>query len=150
MQFSIIYSVDCHSEADLRDFLPRREIREQMDQTEDDEQYDYDYLEGVWEGGHHIKLTGILDEDQFAKFLQDTGMVAQEIETMGSIGAPGFGFGWAPAICFEPSPDCGDHDSIRNAYVTPAPDSDEENEHMSEAGWDAIKDEILARYGEAA
>ena len=37
---------------------------------------------------------------------------------MGSIGAPSFGFGWAPAISFN-----GDHeDCIANAYATPIPD----------------------------
>ncbi|MFA5234797.1 MAG: hypothetical protein WC390_10390 [Sulfurimonas sp.] len=36
---------------------------------------------------------------------------------MGSLGAPGFGFGWAPAVPFQ-SDDC---DAIQSAYVTPIP-----------------------------
>ena len=34
---------------------------------------------------------------------------------MGSIGAPGFGFGWVPAISFRND----DPDAIQSAYVTP-------------------------------
>ena len=58
MQFSVIYSVDCPADEDIDAFAPPD--LDLWDETEDDDQYEYDYLEGCWENGHHRKWCAIL------------------------------------------------------------------------------------------
>jgi hypothetical protein len=60
-----------------------------------------------------------LDTDaEFAEFVDHCGLHIEDVETVGSIGAPGFGFGWAPALSFAShDPEC-----LQSAYVTPIPD----------------------------
>ena len=60
---------------------------------------------------------------------------------MGSLGAPGFGVGWVPAISFN-----GDNpDAIQNAYVTPMPET--KREKCSERDWQRVRGAVLAVYG---
>jgi hypothetical protein len=143
MQFSVIYSFDIQKNAKMSDYLPSE--MSLFEQTEDDDSYEMGYLEGDWEGGHHRKLAALLDLPQFEKFLEDTELVADSVETMGSIGAPGFGFGWAPAISFD---NRDPEDGFSNAYVTPVPteippDNDEEMSRV----WEELKSLIVERYG---
>ena len=98
------------------------QVEELWDETEDDDNYEYGYLEGRWEGGHHRKWCAILDREQFEEFVDRCGLIAESTETMGSLGAPGFGFGWAPAISFNSD----DPDAIQCAYVTPIPEVSKE------------------------
>jgi hypothetical protein len=63
---------------------------------------------------------------------------------MGSIGAPGFGFGWAPAISFNYS----NYDVHANAYVTPIPKGDPpETEEESTALWEEVRRVVTEAYG---
>jgi hypothetical protein len=63
---------------------------------------------------------------------------------MGSLGAPGFGFGWSPAISFN-----GDHeDAITNAYVTPIPQTTKAS--GNEQDWQRVRQAVLSVYGSAA
>ena len=139
MQFSVIYSVDCPSDENIDSFAPPN--LELWNETEGDEQYELDYLEGCWEGGHHRKWAALLDREQFDEFVDRCGLTAEDVETMGSLGAPGFGFGWAPAISFN-GHDCG---ALQNAYVTPIPDV--EREHCDERDWRRVRGAVLAVYG---
>jgi len=115
------------------------------------------------------KWCALLNREQFEQFLCQTGLVATS-RTMGSIGAPGFGFGMAPAVSFELE-DCGgydiednwDPDVWCNAYVTPCPDftmvepgkEDEAREikdHSDEwkegaHGWEALEEMMFKLYG---
>ena len=116
MQFSVIYSVDVPSDVDISDFAPPD--LDLWDETEDDDQYEYGYLGGCWENGHHRKWCAVLDREQFNEFIERCGLQAEDLQTMGSLGAPGFGFGWAPAISFT----ADDPDAIQSAYVTPLPE----------------------------
>jgi len=59
MLFSVIYSVDVPSDEDVLDHAPPK-ADELWDQTEGDEQYEYDYLEGGCDEGHHRKWAGLL------------------------------------------------------------------------------------------
>src|SRR2546423_1655853 len=131
MLFSVIYSADVPEGIDILTYAPPR-CEELWDETEDDGQYDYEYLEGEWEHGHHRKWSTILNREQFEEFLDHCGLFAENVETMGSIGAPGFGFGWAPAISFRSD----DTDAIQNTYVTPVPEV--EREHSSERDWERV------------
>lgn len=93
--------------------------------------------------GWHEKWCAILNERLFKQFCDDQYLYADDCETMGSIGAPGFGVGWAPAISFNSE----DYEAIMvNAYVTPIPD-DEDGCEDSEEGWYALRDKIIAEYG---
>lgn len=140
MQFSIIYSVDCPAEIDPIDYAPPQ-VEELWDQTEGDEQFEYSYLEGRWEGGHHRKWCAILNREQFDQFVERCGLRAEDVQTMGSLGAPGMGYGWAPAISFTSD----DQDAIQSAYVTPLPETKKED--LDEGDWDRVRSAVLAVYG---
>lgn len=137
MQFSIIYSVDVPEDENIDLYSPPQ-VDELWDQTEDDEQYDYGYLEGCWENGSHRKWCAILTREQFDEFIDHCGLQAEDTETMGSLGAPGCGFGWAPAISFNSD----DPDAIQSAYVTPLV-----RENCGERDWDRVKSAMIAVYG---
>ena len=85
MLFSVIYSVDVPNDTNVLDYAPPR-LEELWDETEGDDQYGYNYLEGCWEGGHHRKWCGILDREQFEEFVERCGLTAESTETMGSLG----------------------------------------------------------------
>jgi hypothetical protein len=140
MLFSVIYSVDVPEYQDISRFAPPN-VEELWDETEDDDQYEYGYLEGEWENGSHRKVVSVLDREQFNEFVDHCGLFAERTETMGSLGAPGFGFGWAPAISFRSD----DPDAIQNAYVTPIPEV--ERESCDERDWQRVRGAVLAVYG---
>jgi len=138
MQFSVIYSVDVPQGVSIKDYTPPQ-VRKIWDKTEGDEQYEYDYLEGDWTKGRHRKWVAILNRDQFDAFIEKVGLYAEDTETMGSIGAPGFGFGWSPAISFTSD----DRDAILNAYVTPLPETSKVGD---ERDWDRVRNAVLSVY----
>ena len=140
MQFSIIYSVDVPADVDVSKFAPAN-LDELWDETEDDGQYDCDDLGGEWEEGHHRKWCAILNREQFNEFIDHCRLMAENVETMGSLGAPGFGFGWAPAISFRGD----DPDAYQNAYVTPVPETSKEK--WDEKDWKRVRKAVFAVYG---
>ena len=141
MLFSVIYSADCPRTESIAQFHPPH-VRKLWDQTEGDDQYDYGYLEGDWERGKHRKWCALLTKDQFNEFVETLGLVAEDVQTMGSIGAPGFGFGCAPAISFN---DSGDVRAILNAYVTPLPETKKQN--WTEQDWERVRTAVINCYG---
>ena len=138
MRFSVIYSVDVPGDTDINTFAPPQ--LELWEQSEGDGQMDYSYLGDRWENGSHRKWCEMLDRAQFDEFIEHCELVAEDVETMGSLGAPGF-FGWAPAISFEGQ----DPDALQNAYVTPIPEV--ERKFASEDNWERVRDAVLAVYG---
>lgn len=140
MLFSVIYSADVPEGIDILDYAPPQ-CEKLWDETEDDGQYEYEYLEGEWEQGHHRKWCAILNREQFEEFLDHCGLFAENVETMGSIGAPGFGFGWSPAISFRSV----DTDAIQNAYVTPVPEV--KREQCTDRDWERVRSAVLSVYG---
>ncbi|MBN9519367.1 hypothetical protein J0H58_12730 [bacterium] len=108
MKFSVIYTADVPADEDVLDHAPPH-VSDLWDQTEGDDQFEYGYLEGRWDGGHHRKWCAVLTRDEFDEFVRRCGLVAEDVQTMGSLGAPGVGFGWAPAISFN-----GDDPAARN------------------------------------
>lgn len=127
MQLSIIYSVDCPREVSIAQFNPPKSQRRLWQLTEDDGQYEYGYLEGRWEKGKHRKWCALLTRGQFQEFVDHTGLFAEDVQTMGSLGAPGCGLGWAPAFSFRSD----DPDAIQNAYVTPLASGSEMAEFLA-------------------
>jgi hypothetical protein len=140
MLFSVIYSVDVPSNGDVNDFAPPK-LDELWDQTEGDEEYQYSYLEGRWEEGSHRKWCALLTRDQFNDFVNACGLHAEDVQTMGSIGSPGFDSGWSPAISFTSD----SQDAILSAYVTPIPEV--ERKHGNERHWDRVRNAVLAVFG---
>lgn len=140
MRFSLIYSVDVPEGIRISDFAPK-DVTSLGEETEDDSQYEYGYLEGRWTTGQHRKWSALLDRRQFEEFVDRCGLIAEPVETLGSLGAPGCGYGWAPAISFH-----GDsQDAIQSAYVTPLPETTKRR--GDERDWDRIRRAILARFG---
>ena len=85
-----------------------------------------------------------VEPQQFDAFVSKLGLHAESTETMGSLGAPGFGFGWSPAISFTSN----DQDAITSAYVTPLPETTKEG--GDERDWQRVRDAVLSVYGNAA
>ena len=80
-------------------------------------------------------------EQQFDQFIDRCNLTAETTETLGSIGAPGFGHGWSPAISFR----CDSPDVFRDAYVTPMPEVRKKN--GTEQDWRRVRGAVLAMYG---
>ena len=139
MLFSVIYSVDVPANVSIKPYTPPQ--RPLWTRTEGDEQYEYSYLEGRWEKGKHRKWAALLTRRHFDAFVEKLGLVAEDVQTMGSLGAPGFGFGWAPAISFNSD----DEDAILNAYVTPIPEV--ETHLYDERDWRRVREAVLNVYG---
>ena len=139
MQFSVIYSVDVPADTNVLDFAPPNVA--DWHETEDDDQFGFGYLEGCWEGGHHRKWCSILTREQFEEFVEHCGLVADDTETLGSLGAFGCGLGWAPAISFTSV----DSDAFQSAYVTPFPKTNKQP--LDRNDWKRLRGAVLAVYG---
>jgi hypothetical protein len=63
------------------------------------------------------------------------------VQTLGSLGAPGCGFGWSPAISFRSD----DPDAIQSAYVTPLPEVTKQA--FDERDWERVRRAILTVFG---
>jgi len=140
MLFSVIYSADVPSTVSIRDFAPPH-ARRLWTKLEGDEGYEFSHLEGRWERGKHRKWIAQLDREQFDEFVKALDLHAESSHTLGSLGAPGFGVSWAPAISFTSN----DPDAILSAYVTPIP---EVSKHGGdERDWERVRRAVLAVYG---
>jgi len=122
-----------------------------MDLTEGDEQYDYGYLEGRWSQGKHRKYVGVLTREQFDRLVEDLDLVAEETETLGSLGVPwsASGVGLAPAISFR-SDVLFEQGGIVDAYVTPLPNrfcARRPDVELTAEDWDRIKAIVVRKYG---
>ncbi len=140
MLFSVIYSVDVPEYEDISRYAPPK-AEELWDETEGDESYEYGYLEGAWQNGSHKKFVALLDREQFDDFVDHCGLFAERCGTLGSLGSPGFGFGWSPAISFRSD----DPDALQSAYVTPLPEV--ERESCDERDWERVRGAVLSVYG---
>ena len=139
MLFSVIYSVDTPEGENIDAYAPPQ-VDEFWDETEN-RTSEYAYLEGSWENGQHRKWAAVLDRDQFDEFVEKLGLYAEDVETLGSLDAPGLGYGVSPAISFTSS----DPDAILSAYVTPIPEV--EKDHGDERDWRRVRQAVLSVYG---
>lgn len=139
MLFSVIYSADVPQGISVRDYAPPQ-ARRLWQQTESGPS-EYSYLEGRWERGKHRKWAALLDREQFDEFVGKLDLYAETTGTMGSLGAPGFGFGWSPAISFTSD----DPNALLNAYVTPLPETSKAG--GDERDWQRVRRAVLSVYG---
>lgn len=154
MIFSVIYSFECPPNESVNYFYPP-DWRKNWDLTESHFS-EFDESDGlpVTERYKHRKIVALLTKDQFIEFVNDCGLYAQDVETMGSLGAPGFGIGWAPAISFDSEDPYSRGWS--NAYVTPIPFTKIVDDQivevldafpMSGEQWYKIRDFIVDKFG---
>jgi len=144
MEFSVIYSVDAHENAGSPESY--KPIAGDWKETEasEGEDTEYAYLGGGWAKGWHRKWCALLSREDFESFLDQSGLVMSDTDTLGMIGGPGFGIGWAPAFSF----DSDDYDMIRNAYVCPIPRSEvKSGVSQTEESWNRLKRQMLKAYG---
>lgn len=165
--YSVIYSVDWKWDKDdwtptrVHHVAPPKRYRKEKglyiwQLTELDDQADGECF------NRHRKWCALLTPAEFDEFVEHCGLVMDTTPTMGSIGAPGFGFGWAPAVSFNSD----SHEYWANAYVTPIPlkEADEINPSLKDDGlfvlseaeknaihealWDQVVEEMLNKYGD--
>lgn len=122
LAYSVIYSCDVKVNTRLMAPPPKQshlwECTERSGGPEGG-QMDWGVDGPEWARGRHRKYCALLTQSEFDEFIERCDLFADDVETMGSIGAPGFGFSLVPAISFNGS----DHrcDTIQSAYVTPVP-----------------------------
>ncbi len=91
------------------------------------------------EGYGHRKWTAELNREDFDAFLDQSGLYAEDIETMGSLTIE---HGWLPAISFN------DEEAYANAYVTPFPEPVRRgNDPFSERHWARVRKLVVGKYG---
>lgn len=139
MLFSVIYSADVPQGVSIRDYAPPQAPR-LWQQTESGPS-EYSYLKGRWTKGKHRKWAAMLDRERFDEFVGKLDLYAETTETMGSLGAPGFGFGWSPAISFTSD----DPNALLNAYVTPLPETSKAG--GDDRDWQRVRQAVLSVYG---
>lgn len=145
MKFSIIYEADIPMDHRVSSVEPPHRKLWQLTEQSDGEPSDWcgDIFDGKVK---HRKWCGVLNEEQFDDFVRQCGVYPESVETMGSLGAPGFGFGWAPAISFRSDAP----DAIQSAYVTPLA-CNKRGEPIRKSGaterdWERVKAVILRKY----
>ena len=135
MEFYVIYSFDITKDLSVVPFKPP--FIKRWDLTEQDDQYEYDYLGYEYENGKHRKYCAMLDKKHFNQFVNDCNLYMTDIQTMGSITE----YGHLPAHSFDYNYDGYDEPINANAYVTPII-----NNEMNEKNWNRIKKAMLSMY----
>lgn len=157
MLFGVIYSFDV-----LEVELPRMTIRPPPEQSElwTRTEHGTSELNATLDttGWYHEKWCACLDLEQFTQFRDRLCLRADDVETMGSLGAPlpdgTLHYGCLPAVSFDGS----DNDCLANAYVTPylEPGDDQlvpglqlpaVGELADESHFELVKDWMLERWG---
>jgi hypothetical protein len=151
MTFGVVYEFDCRRDDTVKNYLPRRALLRKMELTEGDSQRNYSYIDdgdGMWEKGKHRKYGAVFTKHEFEQFIEDCELVADSIETMGTLGAPGSAcwYGCSPAVSFD-----ADHYAcMANAYVTPYPGFEPKRPptpDQEERWFKMLKRAMLALYG---
>ena len=148
MKFYVIYDFDLPQSTRVSYCKPPRFRAWELTEC-DDASEEYDYL-GTERGNEplktkHRKYCGLLNREQFERFVSDCYLEPEECETMGSL----TGLGWLPAIAFRYSYGGYSEEPIYcGAYVTPIPQRPDgsEREGMTERDWDRLRKVILAHY----
>lgn len=138
MLFSVIYSVDMPKDHSVQEWRPANHRKWELTEWDDHEgELAYANLP------KHRKYCKLLTRKEFDDFVWDQGLYMEDVETMGSIGAPGLGLFLAPAVSFT-----GDNDQIyQSAYVTPIPDRISEKFELTERHWNMVYKAMLSVYG---
>jgi len=142
MEFGVVYTVDVKPGERLKPYLPRPSVFCKMRVTESKEHGgDVGY-------GKHRKYGAVFTKEEFERFVDDVGLVADSVETMGTLGAPGSGlwYGCSPAVSFDGT----EPGAYQNAYVTPYPGFRPKRDltpEKEERWFQMIKKAMVQRYG---
>lgn len=144
MRFSVIYEFDIPMGRSVSGLTPRTRSMRLMEREDGEPS---DWCSDLWGGKvKHRKWAGLLNKAQFLRFIDEAGLIAESTETMGSLGAPGCGYGIVPAVSFR-----GDEeDSIQSAYVTPLLEVEPKapmTEERSERAWRRVRAAMLRQFG---
>ena len=144
MNWSIIYSYDLLPNTSPEPYIP---ISDRWIKTEDDDEYDFDYLGDDYVDGKHGKFVAYLTNKEFVDFLNTTLYPDSVESTMGMIGAQLEG-GMTPSMLPAWSLSSSyDHYAISlNAYVCPMPDGDEEITFLQSKDDQQIREWIEKEY----
>jgi hypothetical protein len=93
-----------------------------------------------WEA-RDFRASGILNKGDFWELVNDTGMIAEDIETLGTLGGPADMAGWVPDINFRTDSQI----LIECIRVTPLPDRVRESRlPISERDWLRLRKAMLS------
>ena len=136
MDFYVIFTIDCDDDTSIQQFKPRRSVLRRLVCTEGDEQAEYGYA-GLRK---HRKYVGQLNAAQFKRLVDDTGLTAENIETMGSLTE----FGWLPAISMRGDGTDGYYNTVAivGAYVTPLARVKE----LNDSRWERLRKAFIAKF----
>lgn len=129
MKFYVIYAFDC---TPGYRYLSDIDVFEEdgWKQTEDDDDWEYNYLAEenphnahIWKDGIHRKYVhDSMTKEEFLRFIRTVGLEYEPVETMGSI----TDIGWLPALSFQGNKGMTVYDYAgiisQSAYVTPIPE----------------------------
>lgn len=116
-----------------------------------DSEYDYLAKESeseAWEGIYDITVSGILDRETFTRWVEDLGLYAEDVRTLGTLGGPGNPMGLYPDIAFA-----GEYLTIiESVRVSPLPDvgppaSLPNDEAWANHAWERVRGAVLTVYG---
>lgn len=145
--FYVIYSFDIKWEDSVASYKPPY-IKKWLCTEGDEEAEDWESDEKYKQKYKHRKYTALLTRKQFDTFVHDQWLIADEIETMGSLTIE---FGLMSAISFNYE---GSECAYKNAYVTPMPVHpkdktffDPKTELAAQRGWDRMKRAVLSTWG---
>lgn len=94
---------------------------------------------GFWAQCRDVTASGILDREDFFRFVDSFDLIAEDVETLGSLGGPANPCGLAPDIVMElESQLC-----IASVRVTPLPERGE----YSEKNWERVRAAFLSIFG---
>lgn len=129
MQFSVIYDFQIPKCCAIADYAPPH-ARKLWDLTEKDCDCET--------GFKQRKYGAVLNKKDFLEFLRARYFSSCINETMGMVGAPGFGFGWAPAFGL----DLEDSAGWGSCYVCPIPEvkmKNAPNEKRQDRYWKMLR-----------
>lgn len=139
--WGVIYSIDCYAEEHtaLAPFLAtsmKNHHLWRMTENEPDES----------EVFKHRKYCAVLTQQQFDEFVDEIGLYAENVQTMGALGMPGAGnwWGWSPAISFTSRDNFTEYGALCNAYVCPF--DPEWTEPQNEEKWEEVRRQVIDAY----
>lgn len=136
MQYSVIYTVDTFGDESIAQYRPRAGHWTMTERDDRENEYG--------RRGKHRKFCAWLSQEEFDALIKQTYMYAEDVETLGSLGAPGFA-GIAPAICFRAESDpYMQYGAMLMAYVTPVPSTSKRE--LNETDWQRIRRALLDKY----
>jgi|WetSurMetagenome_2_1015567.scaffolds.fasta_scaffold430053_2 hypothetical protein len=140
MLFYVIYEFDVSGDSSVKHFNPPFKAKgftlTECHETEYEDCFTREDRRGRTRKGKHRKYAGILTREQWDKLYNASGLMAEEVETMGSL----TDIGLLPAISFRGS---DGYDSMVGAYVTPLI---ERKGGCDERDWERVRSAMISVY----